>query len=75
MVFQLQLALLQAAQLQLVVVPIEYQHVYDRIQVAMFNVKFDQAALDFLNICHGVVFRTVLFQKRHGAGPEAHYNR
>jgi hypothetical protein len=75
MVFQLKFALFEPAQLQLVVVSIQNQHVYDRIQVAMFHVEFDQAALDFLDISHGVVFRTVLFHCGIGAEPEAHYNR
>jgi hypothetical protein len=75
MVFQLQFTLLEAAQLQLVVVSVEDQHVYDRIQVAMFHVEFDQAALDFLDVSHDVVFRTVLFHCGIGARPEAHYNR
>jgi len=54
MVFQLQFALFEAAQLQLVVVTVKYQQVYDRIEVAMFHVELDQSALDFLIICHSV---------------------
>jgi len=75
MIFQLQLALFEAAQLELVVVPVQDEHVYDRIEVAMFYVEFDQAALNFLDISHIVVFRTVLFHYGIGVGPEAHYNR
>ena len=52
MVFQLQLAFFEAAQLQLVVVAVEDQKIYDRVQVAMFHVELDKAALDFLNISH-----------------------
>ena len=52
MIFQLQLALFQAAQLELVVVPVQDEHVYDRIEVAMFNVEFDQATLDILDVIH-----------------------
>jgi hypothetical protein len=41
----------------------------------MFHVEFDQAALNFLDISHVVVFRTILFHYSIGVGPEAHYNR
>jgi hypothetical protein len=52
MVLELQFALFQAPQLQLVVVTIQCQHVYDRVQVAVFHVKLDEAALYFLGIVH-----------------------
>ena len=62
MVFQLQFALFEAAQLQLVVVPVQGQHVYDSIQVAMFHIEFDQAALDFEGIIHVWHSRQVHFK-------------
>ena len=52
MVFQLQFTLFQAAQLQLVIVAVLGQFVYDRVQVAMFHVEFDEAALDILYVSH-----------------------
>ena len=52
MVFQLQLALFEAAQLQLIVVPIQRQHVDDGVQITVFDVKFDQPTLDILYISH-----------------------
>ena len=52
MVFQLQFTLFQAAQLELVVVAVVGQLVYDRVQVAMFHVEFDEAALDILYVSH-----------------------
>jgi hypothetical protein len=51
-VFQLQFALLQPAQLQLIVMAVQDQHVYDRIEVAMFHVEFNQPPLDILVISH-----------------------
>ncbi len=75
MIFELQFALFEAAQLQLVVMAVGHQHVYDRIQIAMFHVEFDEAALDFLDIGHIVVFPGLLFQKLKSARPEEHYNR
>jgi hypothetical protein len=39
----------------------------------MFHVEFDQAALDFLDISHGIP--NGLFQKLQGGGAKAHYNR
>jgi hypothetical protein len=69
MVFQLQFALFQAPELQLVVVAIEDQHVYDRVQVPMFHIEFDQAALNFMDIGHVVAFQTVLFQELQECGP------
>ena len=69
MVFQLELAFFEAAQLQLVVVSVKREHVYDRIQVAMFHVELDEAALDFLDVCHSVVFQTgFYFIAAMGAG-------
>jgi len=52
MVFQLQFALFQAAQLQLVGVTVTGQHVYDSVEVAMFHVEFDNAAMDLLDVDH-----------------------
>jgi hypothetical protein len=60
-VFQLQFALFKAPQLQLVVMPIQRQHVYDCVEVAMFHVELDQAPLDFLNIGHFLLFPTVYY--------------
>jgi hypothetical protein len=56
-ILQLQLALLQAPQLELVVVAIEYQQLDHDIEIAMFNIEFDQAQLDFLGISHDSHFR------------------
>jgi hypothetical protein len=61
MVFQLQLALLQTAQLQLVVMAIQDQQIYDRIEIAMFHVELDQAPLDFSNIRQFLLFPTVFY--------------
>ena len=52
MVFQLQFTLFQSAQLELVIVAVVGQLVYDRVQVAMFHVEFDEAALDFMYVSH-----------------------
>jgi hypothetical protein len=41
---------------------IEHQHVYDRIEVSMFHIEFDQPALDFLNISHGFAVPNRLLQ-------------
>jgi hypothetical protein len=53
-VFELQFALFQAAQLQLVVVAIENQHIYDCIEVAVFHVELDEAAPYFFCVSHEV---------------------
>jgi hypothetical protein len=45
MVLQLQLALFQAPQLQLLVIHVARQYFDHRIEVAMFNLQFDDAAL------------------------------
>ena len=71
MVFQLQFAFLETAQLQLVVVAIEHQHVYDRVEVSMFNVEFDQAALDVLDVIHGGCSEQFYNVDGVGARPEA----
>jgi hypothetical protein len=68
MVFQLQFTLFEAAQLQLVGVAVADQHFYDSVEVAMFNVEFDKAALDVLYVVHVVLFQTVLLQNVAG-GP------
>jgi hypothetical protein len=52
-ILQLQLALFQAPQLELVVVAIEYQQLDHDIEIAMFDIELDQAQLDFLGISHG----------------------
>ena len=51
-ILQLQFALFQAAQLQLVMVAIEYQQLDDGIEVAVFHVEFNQAPLYLLCIAH-----------------------
>jgi hypothetical protein len=45
MVLQLQLALFQAPQLQLLMIHVARQYIDHRIEVAMFNLQFDDAAL------------------------------
>ena len=52
MVFQLELALFQAAQLQLIVVSVQREHIDHRVQITVFDVEFDQTTLDILYISH-----------------------
>jgi hypothetical protein len=59
-VFQLQLALLQAPQLQLVVVSVQYQQFDDGVQIPMFDIELNQAPLYFLRIGHGRFFAVLL---------------
>jgi hypothetical protein len=66
MVFQLQLAFFQAAQLQLVVVAVQREHVDDRVQIAVFDVEFNQTTLDILYISH-VSQSLEGYGMRHGA--------
>jgi hypothetical protein len=78
MVFQLQFTLFKAAQLQLVGVAVADQHFYDSVEVAMFHVKFNDAALDVLFVSHVVLFHRVLLQNVAGRGhkpPPGAYNR
>jgi hypothetical protein len=58
-VLELQLAFLQAAQLQLVGVTVADKHVDDGVEVAMFHVEFNNAALDLLDVDHVCNFRAV----------------
>ena len=51
-VFQLQLALLEAAQLKLIVMTVQGQHFNDCIQVAVLDVELNDAALNFFFVDH-----------------------
>jgi hypothetical protein len=72
MVFQLQFALLEAAQLQLIVVAVKNQHVDDCIEVAVFHIELDKTAPDFFCISHGCPDR--LFQHFNCARGVCAYN-
>jgi len=74
-VFQLQFTLFEPAQLQLVMMPVQGQQIYDRVEISMFHVEFDQAALDCLDIIHGMFPNGVLFRNLQECAREAHYNQ
>jgi hypothetical protein len=50
------------------------QHLDDGVEVAMFHVQFNNPAVDVLCVGHGLLFQTVLLQKRRGASAWRAYN-
>ena len=54
MVFQLQFAFFETAQLQLIVMAVEHQQIDHRVEIAVLHVELDETALDFLNIWHSL---------------------
>jgi hypothetical protein len=52
MILELQLTLFQTAQLELVGMAVRRQHRNDGIEVAVFHVEFNDAALDVLDVGH-----------------------
>jgi hypothetical protein len=73
-VLQLQFAFFEAAQLQLVVVTVGDQYIYDSVEVAMFHVELDQAALNVLHVSHFFRVPGIYLAATRVRGSEAHYN-